>query len=361
MNISNNNTTTREVGTDSTISPGTSKSDSYKNSSSSKSNEGVCDVNDKLQNMSTEDDSNNVSVCANCGKEGEDVNNICNKCKQVTYCNATCKKKHRHKHKKDCEEHLRLAAQRAAELHDEELFKQPPPKEDCPLCFLQLPSLIKGCRYQSCCGKVICCGCVHAPVYDDQGNEVNIKKCAFCRVPTPASDEEAMERMKKRFEVDDAYAVYRIGCCYREGMHGHPQDHNKALELYHRAAELGYSEAYCNIGYAYNNGQGVEMDKKKAKHYYELAAIGGNVSARYNLGGIKARVGNWDRALKHYMIAVRSGDAESLDRIKRFYTNGYATKNDYMKALQAYQAYLGEIKSVQRDKAAAADEDYSYY
>ena len=33
-----------------------------------------------------------------------------------------------------------------------------------------------------------------------------------------------------------------------------------------------------------------------------------------------------------------------------------------MKALQAYQEYYGEIKSVQRDKAAAADKtEYRYY
>ena len=25
--------------------------------------------------------------------------------------------------------------------HDKELFKQPPPAEDCPICFLRLPSL----------------------------------------------------------------------------------------------------------------------------------------------------------------------------------------------------------------------------
>ena len=47
----------------------------------------------------------NKSTCSNCGKKGDDINNICNKCKHVKYCNATCKKKHRHKHKKDCEEY----------------------------------------------------------------------------------------------------------------------------------------------------------------------------------------------------------------------------------------------------------------
>ena len=132
------------------------------NVSASKSNNVVCEMNDMLQQLSTADNEDNISTCANCGKEGSDVNNTCNKCKQVKYCNAACKKKHRHKHKKDCEEHVRLAAERAAKLHDEKLFKQPPPNEDCPICFLMIPSL-------HCCGKVICSGCVYAPVYDNQG------------------------------------------------------------------------------------------------------------------------------------------------------------------------------------------------
>ena len=109
-----------------------------------------------------------ASTCANCGKEG--AANMCNKCKQVKYCNAACKKRHRHKHKKKCEEHLRRVAKlqeeenkRAAELHDEKLFKQPPQlDDDCPICFLRLPFLGSGRRYQSCCGKVICSGCIHA-------------------------------------------------------------------------------------------------------------------------------------------------------------------------------------------------------
>jgi len=106
---------------------------------------------------------------------------------------------------------------------------------------------------------------------------------------------------------------------------------------------------------------GVEVNMKKAKHYYEQAAMGGDETARYNLGNNEVKAGNVDRAIKHLMIAVRSGYAKSLDRIKLLYTNGHATKEDYTKALQLYQAYLGEIKSKQRDKAAAAGDGNRYY
>lgn len=190
--------------------------------------DGVCEVVEKLQNLSTAD-----YICANCGKEGDEINNVCNKCKQVKYCNAACKKKHRHKHKKDCEEHLRTAAEHAAQLHDIELFKQPPPKEDCPICFQQLPSMDSGRIYMSCCGKEICSGCLCAPVYDNQGNAVDNQKCAFCRTPFPYSDEEGIERGTKRV---DAQATFNLGCDYLDGTDGYPQDYKKALELFHRAA-----------------------------------------------------------------------------------------------------------------------------
>ena len=52
-------------------------SDSCKDGASIPNDDGLCEMNDMLRNMSTTD--KDVSVCANCGKEGSDVNNICNK------------------------------------------------------------------------------------------------------------------------------------------------------------------------------------------------------------------------------------------------------------------------------------------
>jgi len=337
---------------------------------SSKSNNyvSVFEVNDMLQNMSTVNIDVVVVLCANCGKEG--AKNICNKCKQVKYCNAVCKKIHKKKHKKDCEEHIRLAAEKhneelkhAAELHDEKLFKKSPPEaEDCPICFLRLPTLSAGRTYMSCCGKVICSGCICAPVYDNQGNEVANKTCAFCRVPLSTSDEETIERLNKRAEVKDPWAIHKLGVFYAQGTNGYRQDYTKALELWHRSGELGYARAaYASIGYAYEIGEGVEVDYMKANHYYELAAMGGNAIARHNLGIMEENAGNMDRSLKHHMIAVRGGEVDSVNSIKQMYTKGHATKDDYTKALESYQEYLSEIKSVQRDKAAAADEDLRYY
>ena len=81
--------------------------------------------------------------------------NSCNKCDLVKYCNVACKKKHKSKHKKQCDK-------RVAELLDKKLFKEPPPREECPICMLPLPYENKTVTFKSCCGKLICYGCIHA-------------------------------------------------------------------------------------------------------------------------------------------------------------------------------------------------------
>jgi hypothetical protein len=97
--------------------------------------------------------------CANCGQEENDEAKLkaCVVCMLVKYCNKECQIAHRPLHKKECEI-------RAAELHEEALFRQPPRREDCPICFLMLPESEDGIgqSYFSCCGKVVCGGCFHA-------------------------------------------------------------------------------------------------------------------------------------------------------------------------------------------------------
>ena len=71
--------------------------------------------------------------------------------------------------------------------------------------------------------------------------------------------------------------------------------------------------------------------------------------------------GNFDRSIKHHLIATRLGDKESLDKIQEYFMMKIASKEDYQKALSNYQEYLGEIKSDQRDEAALFDERMNRY
>src|SRR5210317_1337866 len=116
-----------------------------------------------------------VTLCANCGKGEECAGDLkaCAACKMVKYCNRDCQIAHRPQHKKACKK-------RAAELYDEELFKEHPPLEECPICMLPPPLYDNhtGMIFQACCGKRICIGCEYA--MEESGAE---DLCAYCRTP----------------------------------------------------------------------------------------------------------------------------------------------------------------------------------
>jgi len=292
---------------------------------------------------------NGNSKCASCGKEGNgDDMNTCNKCKGVKYCNAACKKKHRKKHKKACEK-------RVAELHEEQLFKDPPPPEECPICMLT-PPLDGEVVFQSCCGKLICVGCIYAMKTSERKD-----LCAFCRTPDANTDEEHIKRIEKLMDNGNGDAFHALAGLYAAGALGLTQDDSKANELYQKAGELGCANGYYNLGLSYDLGYGVEVNEEKAKHYFELAAIGGHMNARYNLGCLEGeafkrhrKIKHRRRAMKHFVMAAKAGETSSLEAVKEDFMNGFVTKDRYASILRAYHERQAEMKSEERDKAVAA-------
>ena len=235
---------------------------------------------------------------------------------------------------------------------DEDLFKQPP-KGECPICMLTLPFHHSETSYKACCGKIICNGCSYADVIEN-----NRDLCPFCRTPIATSTGEEMKRTKKRVEADDAIAINELGYYYAKGSWGLQQNYKKANKLFLRAGELGNALAYNNLANAYKNGEGVGRDTKKVKYYCELAAMGGDMTARHNLGALEADAGNMERAVKHWMISAGAGDDISLKSIRQCYSRGYATKDDFEKALRAHKDAKDAMKSEQRE-AAATDKSFS--
>jgi hypothetical protein len=285
--------------------------------------------------------------CAECGNsdDGSGSLMVCTGCDFVKYCNKRCQAAHWPAHKKACNEHL-------AELFDVKLFKQPPPIEDCPICYLRLPIDEDQRVYHSCCAKVLCRGCIYA--HSDAATDTDKYKCVFCRTEAPSSDEELIERMKKRVEANDARAMSNLGIAYQLGMMGLRQDHAEALELYHKSAKLGHNVAHLNLSICYETGCIGEKDTRKAKYHRQRAAMAGNVKARCKLGSGEPKVGNRDRAYKHWMISANVGFDLAMAAVQEGYKLGSVTKDDYAKTTRAYVNSIVEMQSDDRDRAAAA-------
>ena len=173
----------------------------------------------------------------------------------------------------DAQESMQTTCFRS-ELHDEALFKDPPAKGDCPICFLPMPAKLIACTtlppatissvpifdfaeankeidgkatetYYPCCGKFICKGCVQS--FCKSGNQVN---CSFCKserwnqITGYHTDEERIEELMNRIEKNDASALCEMSRIYYSGLRGVQQDRVKAMELLKKAAELGSSESH---------------------------------------------------------------------------------------------------------------------
>eukprot|EP00979_Chaetoceros_neogracilis_P013164 scaffold3710_cov286-Chaetoceros_neogracile.AAC.21 len=285
--------------------------------------------------------------CAACGDSDDGGGSLkaFTACNLVKYCNRTCQVAHWPAHKKACQK-------RVAELFDEKLFKQPPPNEDCPICCLRLPNEENQKGYLSCCGKIVCCGCFHA--HEVAAADTEKLKCVFCRTEVTSSDEMKIERIEKRVEANDAQAMFQLGCCYELGMKGLRQDTAKALELYHKTAKLGNNTAHYNLSAYYHTGDIVEKDTGKETYHLQLGAMAGNVRARHNLGCAEGNAGNMDRAYKHLMIAANDGYDSSMKGVQEGHKRGFVTKDDYAKTMCAYGNSIYEMKSDDRDRAAAA-------
>jgi hypothetical protein len=94
--------------------------------------------------------------------------------------------------------------------------------------------------------------------------------------------------------------------------------------------------------------------------YYEKGAMGGCTSSRVNMGVYEHFAGREDRAIKHWLIAASFGHIGAVNAFRKLLIRGGATKDQYAQALRQYQEYLDEVKSDQRDQAAAYSDQFKY-
>jgi TPR repeat protein len=94
---------------------------------------------------------------------------------------------------------------------------------------------------------------------------------------------EAVRLFRPLAEQGDASAQYNLGFMYNNGE-GVPQDYVEAVKWYRMAAEQDHADAQYNLGLMYDNGQGVPQDYAEAVKWYRMAAEQGYATAQSNLG-----------------------------------------------------------------------------
>jgi TPR repeat protein len=146
-------------------------------------------------------------------------------------------------------------------------------------------------------------------------------------------------------EANDPASIYMLAGCYYHGQTGFQEDHAKAIELYARAAELGFSKAHSHLANNYHEGG----DLKKAKFHFEATAMAGCELAQFNLGCMEAQSRNMERALKHWTFAASAGHYIAMHNLLIALKNHDISRESMDSTLAAYNNSCAEMRSEARD------------
>ena len=118
-------------------------------------------------------------------------------------------------------------------------------------------------------GFMVQCGC-----------QWHIKKEELLKMQIEDNDkhEHSVAAYREAAEQGDAFAQYKLGCCYYHGD-GVGCDYQEAVRWFRKAAEQGNAAAQNSLGDCYCFGRGVEKDYTEAMMWYRKAAEQGYASA----------------------------------------------------------------------------------
>ena len=84
----------------------------------------------------------------------------------------------------------------------------------------------------------------------------------------------ALQNWRLLAEQGDVHAQYNLGWLYQQ-RDGVPQDYAEAISWYRKAAEQGFAWAQNNLGLMYEQGVGIPQDYAVAHMWYNLADANG--------------------------------------------------------------------------------------
>jgi len=191
----------------------------------------------------------------------------------------------------------------------------------CPICLEEWDVNDEGVL-RVCCCRMVCPSC-QAKI----GNS-----CPLCRIPCEKTHAEQLARLRRHVENEVPEAIAHLGDAYHQGLYGLVKSDKKAAKIFKRAVELGDVDAMINLGFLYENGSGVKLDKKKAERLYRAAADRGDATAQFNIGVLLSAEEKHEEAFRYYALAADQGYTDGENNLGCCYHNGTGTEVDVGKA-----------------------------
>jgi TPR repeat protein len=161
-------------------------------------------------------------------------------------------------------------------------------------------------------------GCVFADSHSDEAQrlleqlpEIENQTTREYDFMHSSSEEVLFDVIKVGAESGDSDAQFLLAVMYDEGQ-GVEVDKKEAVKWYTKAAESGDSDAQNNLGAMYYLGDGIKENAELAKKWYTKAADQGNADAKHNLRAMR------QENLMVYGIMIGIGVVVLLPIINRF-------------------------------------------
>lgn len=148
---------------------------------------------------------------------------------------------------------------------------------------------------------------------------------------------KAFEIHKSLADLGFAKSLLYVGECYYLGENV-PQDYAEAIRLFTEGSK--YDNAICEyyLGECYSKGKGVQPDEVTALKWYKKAADHGHIISRDIVNDSKNRALLEDATpFATFEKSARSGNAQSMYIVGRYYEDGIGIERDLNKAKEWYQ------------------------
>jgi hypothetical protein len=137
----------------------------------------------------------------------------------------------------------------------------------------------------------------------------------------------AIENLQLAAKRGNVESLLQLGFIYRNGYGHIAANHALALEYFIQASELDNSHAKFQVGCLLYKGSTNIVDFKEAIHFWQHAAVQGEINAHFNLGniflhGLHGVDKHVSKALHHFDCAGNGGNSGALVILGWLYLNG---------------------------------------
>jgi TPR repeat protein len=150
--------------------------------------------------------------------------------------------------------------------------------------------------------------------FAEKGNthaQNNLGAFLLQRKDSDKDQKEAVKWFARAVKFGDPLATCNLGCVYRDGLAGTQKNYGEALELFNKAASLGFAGGHMFVADMYCRGLGVQKNIVLMAEHYHDAAVTGYVGSYYYEGfcykdGVGRRK-DYFEAQKWYLKTLDSG------------------------------------------------------